>query len=718
MIRARCAAGLAAWLILTLSDAAFAQVSAPRATTAAGGDVTVVADRLEQVGPENLLVATGNVEVTRGPARLIADRVEINRETGDTVATGNVVFYDGEDRVTARRIDYNVKTGTGVIYGADARVAPYYRIGAERFERMGESVYRVTQASFTTCESEPPVWSFHMGSATADLDSFVYGTNASFRVRDIPIIPWFPFFAAAIRRERQTGFLFPKVGQSSSKGYFAEVPFFWAIADNQDLTVAVDVFEKRGEGGTLDYRYILSSDHRGELKGFFIEETTHHGAERGWVSLRDTWRFTSDFSLKADINRVTDDDVIREYGDTLHQLTQQRVETNIFASRRWPTWNLVGNIFTYQDLTTRRPIELNRLPDVNLTGPRQPVPWLESTGLLYEVDAQGTRFVRDVGSDGTRVDLHSRLSRPITPGGVMTITPFAGGRLTGYDRKVVGSHVGTDGLITEETEDKFQLRRLYEFGSDVEATASRVYNTGGVWNFDALLHTIEPRATYTYLDGDGKTHLPFWTDTDTIKTSSRIDYSLTNRLRGRTVAPEGTEAVRWEVVRLALSHSVDFKNEQQRLGNAVADLIVQPTQYLKFRGDVTHDVTGRGLQTADTDVSVELDRFNAAVGTRYNDPDRTSFLQGTLKGELTRNVIARFTTNWDLHSGQFVENRFGIDFRFQCYALSFEYIERNHIQNRGRDNELRFTLNLLGVGGPISNSVGLGTLGPTGSATR
>src|SRR5256885_3051834 len=83
----------------------------PVTVPTAGGDVTVLADRMEDLGRDNVVVATGNVEVVRGRARLNADRVEINRETGDAVATGRVVFYDGEDRLTGDRIDYNIKTG-------------------------------------------------------------------------------------------------------------------------------------------------------------------------------------------------------------------------------------------------------------------------------------------------------------------------------------------------------------------------------------------------------------------------------------------------------------------------------------------------------------------------------------------------------------------------------------------------------------------------------
>ena len=129
------AALLGAVALPSLSPAQTSQ--APVVVPTPAGDVSVLADRLEEVGPDNLLVATGNVEITRGNARLIADRVEINRETGDAVAQGRVIFYDGEDQLTGRRIDYNLKTGTGVVYDSEARVAPFYRIGGERMDRLG-----------------------------------------------------------------------------------------------------------------------------------------------------------------------------------------------------------------------------------------------------------------------------------------------------------------------------------------------------------------------------------------------------------------------------------------------------------------------------------------------------------------------------------------------------------------------------------------------------
>ena len=232
-------------LLLGAAGMAFAQ-AAPVTVATIGGDVTVLADRLEELDRNGVVVATGNVEIVRGRARLNADRVEINRETGDAVATGRVIFYDGDDRLTGDRIDYNIKSGTGVVHQARAQTAPYYRISGERMDRVGESVYRVRRGVFTTCDDDPPAWSFRFDEATADLEDYVYGTGASFWVKNVPLIPFFPFFAAAIRRERQTGFLFPVLGSSSRKGFYAEIPFFWAINESQDLTVAFNAYEARG----------------------------------------------------------------------------------------------------------------------------------------------------------------------------------------------------------------------------------------------------------------------------------------------------------------------------------------------------------------------------------------------------------------------------------------------------------------------------------------
>jgi LPS-assembly protein len=700
------------------SPASPAQPGGPVLVETTAGTVTVLADRLEEFGPERLLVATGNVELTHGTARLLADRVELNRDTGDAVAEGQVVFYDGENELRGRRIEYNMRSGTGVVHDADARAAPYYRLRGERMDRLGDNLYRIQGGSFTTCEDDPPFWSFRFGNANADLEDLVTGTGASFWIRNFPLIPFFPFFAAPVRRERQSGFLMPKWGTSTTKGFFFEAPFYWAISPSQDATVALDVYERRGIGGSAEYRYVLSETNRGIIRGWYLnqfvstEQSTGPSSEqqRAVGSARHEWRITPTTTFKADINMVSDDNVFRDYGDPLPQRAQQRTDSNVWLARRWPTWDLIGNAFWYQDLTVNRPVELNRLPEVQLFGSRQPLPF--APAVLYDQESSLTRFVRELGSDGTRFDLHPRLSRPFSPGGLVTITPFIGTRLTAYDKTVTGSRTTSDNIVIEETKNEPRIRPLVEAGADVELTASRLYRLNGWGGYDAVLHTIEPRVNYTWITGDNLSHLPQWTEgIDRILDTSLITYSLTNRLRGRTVAPEGTEPVRLELLRLVLEETYDVRN--RTFGDLAGDLLLQPRPGLYFRSTATYSLEARGIDFNTNDIAVTLPWTTAALGTRYSRPERTQFIQGSLTSEVARRFVIRSATNVDARTGTFVDTRFALDVRFQCFVLTAEYIRRFQ-----RDDEIRFGIALLGVGGPFSTSVGLGALGLQNTTQR
>lgn len=697
-----------ALILITLTTPAAAQP--PRSLPGAEGEINVTADRLEQIGQDGLLVATGNVEIIRGPSRLRADRVELNRETGEAVAQGNVVFFDGEDRLTGERVDFNFKSGTGVIYDGFAFSPPHYRLSGERIERIGDRLYNIFRGVFTTCEADPPAWSFRAGRATADLDDFIFARDVSFWVGRLPLIPWLPFLAAPIRRERQTGFLLPRLGVSSQKGVFAKVPFFWAISDSQDLTLRVDTFTERGVGLGGEYRYVLSEASRGTLGGSFIREVFRDDTDRGILELTHDSQITQRLSVKANVNVVSDDRYLRQYGDSLRERSSQRVESNIFVTQRWNSWNLVGNALTYQDLTTRRPVELQRLPELRFTGVRQPVPG--AGFLLHEVESSFTNFVRDVGADGRRLDLHPRLYLPLSVGGYFTVTPFAGGRATYYDRRVTGKRLTRDGGIeVEETRDASFIRGLGEVGADLETRATRVYDMAGTAGIALLQHLVEPRVNVTEIRGVDQKGVPRFdpgTDVvnplappladlgiDNIGRTSRLTYSVTNRLNAKTVAGTGQEAVRWELVRFALGHSYDLPPNKQpeRFGDLAGDLIVQPSQRFRFRGDARYDVYGRGFQTANSDISASVGDVTATVGTRFDDRAEIEFVKGELQARIAGFLEVRGGTNWDTRTGTLVENRVGANLKFQCWGVSLEYIDRHR-----SEDEFRFSLNLLGVG--------------------
>ena len=715
--RLRALAGSALIAVASALSLAPAHAQAPPATPRApvsvdqeGGPVNVLADQIQQLGgPGNLLIAIGNVELTRGATRLLADRLELNRDTGDAVAQGKAVFYDGQDRLVGERIDYNTRTGSGIVYNGSVFSAPYYSLTGERMERVGESLYNVRGGALTTCEGDDPEWLIRFGSGTAELNEWVYGRDASLWIKGIPLFPWLPIFAASIQKERQTGFLFPTVGVSNKKGFFTEVPFFWAIDDSQDLTVTLGAQSKRGIGITADYRYIFSEKNEGRMQGFWLNEFLKDGQDRAWFSGKHTWQVTPSLSVKANVNVTSDDRVFRDYGDKLGERGRERAETNLFVSQRWAAWSAVGNILWYQDLTTSRPVELQRVPDVRLRGIRQPVPGLGP--LSYELESSFVNFVRDVGPDGIRADLHPRLVLPIPIAGILTVTPFAGGRLTYYDQRLTGQRITrSGGFLVDESVHDDRVRRLVELGVDAESRAARVYTFDDFYGLAAIQHQIEPHATFNFVRGSEMKAYPQYDpvvsrigllrsldpNIDRLGKVTAVEYSLVNRINAKTTAGPDQEPGRWEMARFTLSQIYDIGRElanDDPFKDVRADLILQPTPHLHFRGDAAWNVNGLGLREINTDVGANYGRWTATVGTRFNEIITLSAVAAEVTAKITDNLDGRASTYWDVHRARAVETRVGLDMRFQCWAVTLEFIQREK-----HDSEVRFSVSLLGIG--------------------
>jgi LPS-assembly protein len=665
--------------------------------------------------------------------RLEADRVEINTETSEAVATGRVVLFDGRDRLTGERIEYNLRSATGVVYKAQAAAEPHFFFGGNRMERFGDKAYRIAGGVFTTCEDETPPWSVRLGSATAYLDDYMWGTNASFWVWKIPLVPFIPFFATSLRKDRHSGLLTPTFGSSSDKGFSVRQPIYFVLSDSQDLTLSPAYFEKRGFGLGATYRYVRKEGSRGEFDAFYLhdtEESPDHGPDRWVASLRHEEVITPRLVLKADVARVSDDQVLSEFGDSLDQRSAQRLESNISLTQRWEKWNFFGRLFFYQDLTTDQPIELQRLPELRLTAFQQPVPWVP--GLLFEMDSSYNYFVRDIGSGGQRLDVTPRVSYPLSPGGLFTITPRVGFRETMYDTRVVGTKVD-QGFTVEDTEKKFTVRSLFEAGADFDARAQRVFDLDGALGIQKLQHLIEPRVSYNFLDGNDSKDLPQWDGIDVITPGHTVTYSLTNRLKARAVGQDDRPGRVWEVIRFTLSQTYTIEPDPiettvfgtpapvptttapqrrrrlaqeveptpttittsvtpKRLSDLGADLILEPVYGVRFRGTASFDPYEYNITAATTDFSYEAARWRAVFGTRHGEDGKLVFIQGSIEAKIGSRWTARFSSDYNIDTGTVIENRLEVEFREQCWAITAAFIDRVD------EDEFRISINLLELG--------------------
>jgi LPS-assembly protein len=597
-------------------------------------------------------------------------------------------------------------------------------------ERFGDKAYRIASGVFTTCEDETPAWSVRLGSATAHLDDWMWGTNASFWVWKVPLVPFIPFFATSLRKDRHSGLLTPTFGSSNEKGFFVRQPIYFVLSDSQDLTLSPAYFQKRGFGLGATYRYVRQEGSRGGLDGFYLhdeEEAPDRDQDRWVVSLRHEEVITPRLTLKADVARVSDDTFLRDFGNTLDERSRIRLESNVSLTQRWEKWNFVGQLFFYEDLTTDEPIELHRLPELRLNAFQQPIPGLP--GLLFELDSSYNNFVRDIGSEGQRLDVAPRLSYPWSPGGFFTLTPRVGIRETIYDTEVVGTKVDR-GFVVEDTRKELTVRSLFEAGADLEARAYRVFDLDGALGIQKMQHLIEPRVSYTFLDGDDSKNLPQWDGTDTVAPAHTVTYSLTNRLKARSVGRDDAPGRVWEVIRFTLSQTYTIEPDPipttivgapapppisntteaaarqrrlaqetttvggtpKRLSDLVADLIFEPVFGVWFRGTAAFDPYEARVSAATTDLFYEASRWRATFGTRHGDKGELGYIQASLQAKLGARWTVRLSSDYNVDTDTVIENRLEIDFREQCWGVTAAFIDRTD------EDEFRITVNLLELG--------------------
>ena len=344
--------------------------------------------------------------------------------------------------------------------------------------------------------------------------------------------------------------------QRARRGSSVRQPIYFVLSDSQDLTLSPAYFEKRGFGIGATYRYVRREGSRGRARAGSTSTTrrtrrtttptagwrasgTRRSSPRGWSSRRTSPASATTRSSPSSATRSTS-------GAGSASIRTSRSPS---AGRSGTS---SGRLFFYQDLTTDEPIELLRLPELRLNAFQQPIPGLP--GLLFELDTSYINFVRDIGSDGQRLDLAPRLFYPVSPGGFFTITPRVGLRETIYDTKVVGTKEDR-GFIVEDTRKELTVRSLFEAGADFDARAQRVFDLDGALGIQKLQHVIEPRVSYNFLDGDDSDDLPQWDGIDTIRPGHTVTYSLTNRLKARAVGEEDRPGRVWELIRFTLSQT-------------------------------------------------------------------------------------------------------------------------------------------------------------------
>ncbi len=359
--------------------------------------VEVQADRLEYERERNVYVASGNVVIEQPGRKLTADWVTFNPDTHKGVASGHVVITEAGDQLRADFLHFDVETLEGVVYQGNLdSSASRFRLTGEEVRRTGPETYEFREGSFTTCRCPEPgrdPWMIRADRAELEFEGYGTARNTTFEILGVPVV-WLPWMIYPLKRERQTGVLFPEIGGSSRTGFDVGLPFFWAARDDVNVLVTPHWLSRRGFKPNVGVEYVYGEHSFGELYGTFIHDLdvdpddpdTRFDDDRwGGRALHDHWLSESgEGRIKVDATVLSDNMFSFDFDDFSVVRKDRFVESRAFYTDLidpfgpLPDLGIAGSFFYADDQQNpddqdRDRLLLQRLPHLQTSLPPAPL---------------------------------------------------------------------------------------------------------------------------------------------------------------------------------------------------------------------------------------------------------------------------------------------------------------------------------------------------------
>ena len=284
------------------------------------------ADELIYDNKNNIVRATGNVEVFYNKHTLLADQIIYDRNENVLIAEGNVHIKEPDGAIVkADRIRLTDDFRNGFIKSLNIRTSEDASITADRATRIEGNTTIFENGSFTPCKvcekhpEKPPLWRIKAERVIHNKDERVIEyENASFEFLGVPIA-YVPYFKHADpSKKRQSGFLTPGATYSGDLGYIVETPYFVALAQNYDATITPVTTTRAGQMLKTQWRHRLANgaytiDLAGAYDGSPQADVPGDREFRGSIVTKGNFELGSFWNFGWDATVETDDKFRRFY---------------------------------------------------------------------------------------------------------------------------------------------------------------------------------------------------------------------------------------------------------------------------------------------------------------------------------------------------------------------------------------------------------------------
>jgi LPS-assembly protein len=518
-------------------------------------DVTMRAREQEKDGP--IFKLRGEAEIHYGTYILYGDSIDYNSDTGDAIADGQVVLDGGpnDEHIRSTHATYNLHSETGEFdhtvgtTGMRLRGKRLILTSSNPFAFTGKIVqktdpehYVVYDGTITTCELPRPKWEFDAHRVVVDTGGNATIYRSSFRIKGIPIF-YFLFATHPVERiPRQTGFLIPNMGRSSTKGTIVGESFFWAINRSMDAMIGTEYFSFRGWAPRGEFRARPSEksyvdlDYFGVLDRGFGNPVVNQGGHEARLNAEDVF---GNFRGVASIDYLSSFVFRLAFNDIFAQAVNSEVKSWAFLSSSNQGFFYNASVDRYQNFESTTPgdvITILHAPSFESLGVDRRIGNLPAYW-SYEAAVEG--LSRSEPSFRTapllgRFDFSPGISLPLMVEG-WSFRPELSLRDTLYTQQLIPS--STLGIASSNAINRKALEGTFELRPPALARVFDREFLGRKWK-----HVIEPGVTYRYVTGiDNFSRILRFDERDIVTDTNEVEYSLTNRLYAKQTAEQPTD---------------------------------------------------------------------------------------------------------------------------------------------------------------------------------
>lgn len=203
---------------------------------------------------EKIIQAEGNIVIIHQNSTMYGDECLMNFATGQLEVHGNVRLVGQELNLYGTDLLYNAKTKMFSIDNAKL-FSVKYSVVAKKIKKIDDLNFNAEEAEFTTCSDCPESWSVFANKIRVTKNEYVRAKNAMLKIKGSDSL-YLPYIVFPIKKNRETGLLFPRFGSRINQGFSYEQPFFWNISPYQDMTISPSFSTKRGYGSEIEYRWL------------------------------------------------------------------------------------------------------------------------------------------------------------------------------------------------------------------------------------------------------------------------------------------------------------------------------------------------------------------------------------------------------------------------------------------------------------------------------